>query len=393
MKAESKSFPLLSLFTQRFNDPYLEVLVFLGVKDSYSFSLTSASCYSVFRDEKLWINFCSTSLVAVKGLTFERLHNVKELMCYPSYYFMYYTLKDLKCSLFGYFQSIPLVYDRNYCKGGLFRISPLKSCIICVQINDKGEEIDEWKLFFRFDQHSKSLKLLNLSDSAEFFAVSFSTASVVLDYLWRSSFLSRSLERIPGPVCSTLVCDVRSTESGELLQDCQNCLGMFTSTYSSHGIEILHLSLQSSVRERFLFPGFADFGTIALVGLKITGDRNVPAGQVSFIIDIMNRNHSYSPPEIPTLVYPGNSKAKGRIIDWEKRKAFLHFSSLGYGQINRIPFEWNPEWVKCEFIVYKEPIESDEAVFTMIWRDDEVIGMHHALDFSLLPNHYETATP
>jgi hypothetical protein len=389
MKTESKSFPLLSLFTQRFNDPYLDVLVFLGVKDSYRFSIASMSCSLVFHDEKLWINYCSTSLSAVRGLSFERLRSMKEFMFYPSYYFMYYTLKDLKCSLFGYFQSIPLAYSRDYCKGGLFRISSNQSVVFCVQINDNGEEISEWKWFFRFDVLSKSLNLLNFADSAKFFEVGFCVKTLILDRISDSpikSLLSMAFEKIPEIIYPPLLSGVLSLDCRDVLQDCQGCLGLFTSTYSSHGTEILHLSLQTITRERFPFPGFDDFGSVALIGLKITGDRNVPAGQPSFVVDIMNRNHDYSPPEIPTVVFPGNSKAEPRIIDWQTRKPFLQFSSSGYGQINVIPFDWNPEWIKCEFLVYKEPIEADETVFTMIWRDEDFSGMDHALDFSFLPN-------
>lgn len=135
----------------------------------------------------------------------------------------------------------------------------------------------------------------------------------------------------------------------------RHCLGFFVSTYYAHGDEIILTStrplIDSCIESINQIQDFC--GQNMIYGLKITGDVNVPAGQLSFVVDL---GTAY---DIEEEVSDNNGSVSVcigyihvvtlRLID---RRAQMIRWYKGKCQINRTPGIWAPEWVDADFIVY-----------------------------------------
>jgi len=62
------------------------------------------------------------------------------------------------------------------------------------------------------------------------------------------------------------------------------------------------------------------------------------------------------------------------------RIPYIVFWARGYGQINRIPSVWNPEWVGCSFILFSD----QTGRFSILWDDDSQY-FRHSLEFEAYP--------
>lgn len=161
------------------------------------------------------------------------------------------------------------------------------------------------------------------------------------------------------------------------------CLGLFIAPYGSHGLEILHISFHGA--EEHSNHNSHNFGNVQLQGLKISGDPNVPAGQLSFCIDITNVIDPSVAIEMdlrPVVTFPPDS-LRPQILNIKDRLNNMLLWARGYGQINRNPPIWEPEWVGCSYILYSVPLKNNVR-FSIIW-DDESAYFLHAIDFVHLP--------
>jgi len=148
--------------------------------------------------------------------------------------------------------------------------------------------------------------------------------------------------------------------------------GLAIGEYGPHGAEILHLSIQApgaQTGNEFAEPA----GLLPcwrLRGLKVTGDRNVPNGQVSFCVDLSSSIDIAEAMQRETrpLVFQSAggayrqvfiSSAASRVAGWYR----------GKGQINKYPDRWSPEWVDCSFMVYHKPCNFSGATGVLIWDD------------------------
>lgn len=158
------------------------------------------------------------------------------------------------------------------------------------------------------------------------------------------------------------------------------CLGLFIAPYGSHGLEILHISFHGAEDH-----GNPNFGNVQLQGLKISGDPNVPAGQLSFCVDITNVIDpavAIDMDQRPVVTFPLDS-LRPQILNIRDRLNNMLLWARGYGQINRNPPIWEPEWVGCSYILYSVPLKNNVR-FSIIW-DDESAFFLHAIDFVHLP--------
>jgi hypothetical protein len=170
---------------------------------------------------------------------------------------------------------------------------------------------------------------------------------------------------------------------GQQLHPClTQCVGIFTAIYGPHGCEILHLSV-----EEFAGDGAEGPARLELKALKATGDRNVPAGNYSFIIDLSHsldfaeemqrdtRQVSVMSPALPTT---------SMVLNFSERRPSIAKWYRGKGQINRVPGVWAPEWVDCSLIIYEELLPSTGARCTVIWEDADSLLWRHAMDINPL---------
>ncbi len=172
--------------------------------------------------------------------------------------------------------------------------------------------------------------------------------------------------------------------------------GLYYAIYGSHGLEILQLDRIE--------------GTTQYRALKLTGDPNVPANQISFRFDCNPDNcrpgpyDSHRDDPFPTATGPRPIlcfEIDGIIPNMEvqlERRPVCTVISNAQGQINRNPRVWQPEWIQATIVMYDYGLdvgssvensarsvenrldESERAVFSVIF-EDEGEDYRHVMDF------------
>ena len=182
--------------------------------------------------------------------------------------------------------------------------------------------------------------------------------------------------------------------------------------YGPHGVEVLQLE---HVGPDSQDPPNCPIHGLRSQALKLIGDPNVPASKHSFVFDLIQGVYhgQYNP--IVHDPFPG-SHGPRPIVSFEAQQGMPAFIDLAerpvvgvfsnaVGQINRLPGEWQPEWVAATVVVYgtnsnltrgaDDVIERDSveglhlrggpASFGVIF-EDEGFEFRHIMDFYPLPN-------
>ncbi|KAL4539794.1 hypothetical protein Ndes2437B_g01854 [Nannochloris sp. 'desiccata'] len=167
--------------------------------------------------------------------------------------------------------------------------------------------------------------------------------------------------------------------------------GLYYAIYAGHGLEILQL-------ERIRETRYS--------AVKLTGDANVPATQISFHFDSSTDNvrpgaydnHRDDPFPAASGPRPMVSFADfmflnvGHLVVNMEERPVRTVISNAQGQINRNPEVWSPELVQATVVVYDYDLdksvtasdvdldESDRAVFSVIF-EDQGEPYRHVMDF------------
>jgi hypothetical protein len=173
--------------------------------------------------------------------------------------------------------------------------------------------------------------------------------------------------------------------------------GLYYAFYGNHGAEIVQLERVEGTRYS---------------ALKLTGDPNVPATQISFQFDASTENAKPGPynsdrddpfqtssgfrPVVTHLV----NRTWPILVHIEDRPVCTVISNA-QGQINRDPDVWSPEMVQATVVVYDYDlstsstyaahdgvvhlVESKRAVFSVIF-EDYGAPTRHVMDFYLCPH-------
>ncbi|CAM9696984.1 unnamed protein product [Discosporangium mesarthrocarpum] len=159
--------------------------------------------------------------------------------------------------------------------------------------------------------------------------------------------------------------------------------GLWSAPYGSHGLEILQVKESSDVNSagtasqgkdsaasRMTVNTLED-GIIKevagreLVGTKVIGDSNVPAGKCSFVIDLDRHFDPYVEVDLDSRPVVSFLPTGATIGDLSTRVSNVKHWFKGKGQINRIPGVWNPEWVVVDCLEYK----SGPKGFSVVWSE------------------------
>lgn len=90
-----------------------------------------------------------------------------------------------------------------------------------------------------------------------------------------------------------------------------------------------------------------------LFGTKVTGDANVPAGELSFAVamdKICDINEELEADRRSVILFTTGGAV---MADLSNRRSSIALWRKGRGQINRTPGQWNPEWVDVDFVAYQ----------------------------------------
>eukprot|EP01031_Cornospumella_fuschlensis_P039699 gene39699-48336_t len=376
---------LLFSLKQASYDSLLEVLMFLEASECVSLGASSKYLSDVAKDEKLWRRICVTRIVSF-GQQLSLINVAMQLVGVSDYLNFYIAFRNLRQPLFGWFMKSPL--RANSYKGGLYCVSRTEHRLILMSVNHDGTIVMGEVCYLLYNLTSKCLHAINVASIGQSRRVKFREDSTIqlignrTQLLGISAELSEVLRPLPnrmqvvGSVCPAV---------GELVSCVQGCLGLFTAPYGSHGIEILHLSIHSQSAPNAIHHNDLDFGALQLHGLKVTGDPNVPASQLSFCINLMSLldiSEALLQDQRPVVIFP-SLQLPPIVISLLDRRAHMLLWARGYGQINRNPNVWSPEWVGCGFILYKTSLPDSLARFTVVW-DDESDMFRHGMDFRAL---------
>lgn len=391
------------------SDSFFDVLNFLTPKECCKLGL---SCHSIIRfteDERVWRHY---SLMYIKGFQAEKFQSLpflkllKSAIGFPNFKHLYVMLRSLEFSLIGSFRLMPPFSTLNL-NGGLYCGRFAESKLLFHRVNTAGNTVHDGNSFFiRYVPERKALvaspclsgpgyeKMIKLDSQINIIPIE--EGQMIIDNECNSVSRSKEitiLKSIPS-CCSSAVslprCEIRMLLS---------CLGLFVAPYGEHGLEILHISIHQDGKNPSMqqFNNLEDNemqidrvdssqGNIMLQGLKISGDPNVPAGELSFYVDMNNMvdpRAALFADQRAVVTFPPDSRSP-EILSLEGRLDSMLFWARGYGQINRNPPTWDPEWVSCSYILYNTPLKNNVR-FSIVW-DDESDFFRHAIDFVHLPS-------
>lgn len=102
-----------------------------------------------------------------------------------------------------------------------------------------------------------------------------------------------------------------------------------------------------------------------LFGTKVTGDANVPAGEVSFAVAMdksCDIDEELEADRRSVILFTTGGAV---MADLSNRRPSIVLWRKARGQINRIPGQWNPEWVDVDFVAYQP---GARCAFSVVFR-------------------------
>jgi len=339
-----------------------------------------------------------------------------------------------KC-IFGYYRVVPPLHERGssympfLSRGGLVLLRRSPSRLIIESVQPTGQRVVKSVLAFDAEQE-RLCDMVVHSQRRPDPVVATPTGGLII-----SNDILPNLHLEP---LNTLV-EVTSQEylENDLLT---SLTGLYTAAYGGHGLEIIEVSLVEAAtaaarsvvvrpQQGFLADVAEMFGLdndaeeednqgesqeypLQLQGLKIVGDPNVPANQLTFCVNgsvVMDHAQALleDPRPVammaPSLALLAALQADGEIqepqqqhehqqqqqqlnveiVDFTARLDKIGLWLGGYGQINMNPSHWQPKWVAVNLIVYKKPL-STGARFSLIWAD-EGNAVRHGMEFYPTP--------
>ena len=166
----------------------------------------------------------------------------------------------------------------------------------------------------------------------------------------------------------------------ESLAHLRGAVGVFTSCYGPHGLEAVCTSFQP-----VLPPAHAPnaevlelCGPVVLYGLKLTGDPNIPARNLTFMV---NAADSVSLSAVVHSIGPDTALhvySIDRVISrttLRDRLSDIVMCLNGKAQVNAFHDLWDPAWEDITFVLYRIT-EENRTSFSVIFRD-----MQYMMDF------------
>lgn len=204
---------------------------------------------------------------------------------------------------------------------------------------------------------------------------SLSVKCVGTQLLMKSSLSTLSYEPVSRPA------NLQRFETELWYPSIRHLLGLTIASYGSHGLETISIQLSHPETSNTHHP--SSIGHPRLEGLKIIGDRNVPAAQFSFLIDLsclFNPHRRLEQDPRPVIAVPQSGPL--HVFDLRQRIENVQCWFRGMGQINKMQAIWMPEWVGVDFVVYKDSKLVNGALFSLVWDDDEMV--RHIIDYKPL---------
>jgi hypothetical protein len=385
------------------SETVVEIIYFLYPAEAATYGVSCKAARTLVNDHHLW-NFYGTKILANIQSPIRTQEYVQEailLLQFPTSKSLYLCMQSAKRSLIGWYMIVPS-QEENSSSG-----NNNQSCggLVCIQLNTfhgqrvvtlevieaSGECISTMKIRYSND-HKKLICYLDDEDDGLFSFEFGPRGEIELQCLPDKNEMSYNnndksnyfLQPLPQNFQRSKRKDSDySSNRNEVLNDIGRIAGLFTAPYGSHGNELLHISLTEN--EGRISEDNSDVNDdepyYVVDGLKVTGDPNVPAAQLSFTVDVTNSREFYSwivSDRRPIIFFSNNGVVDATLMS--ERQTNIRAAYRGKGQINRLPDVWDPEWVDLTLVIYNDPTTSNGATFSIVW-DDIGEPYRHLMDF------------
>lgn len=370
-----------------------EVIYFLNPVDASNYGATCKHARHLICNQYLW-SFYGTKFIACIQSPAREISYVAEAVSalkFPDPKSLYTCLHKAKRSLIGWHRIVPHVEENlsadqaRFTRGGLvclrreFETESSENIVLEI-IEPSGKLVCKMSIIYIACQQKLICKL---HDKGVFF-LEFCESGIKLIAISRD--MNYLIQPLPRNFQESKTNDYSRTRT-PVINSVARIIGLFVARYGSHGLELLHVSLIEN-DERISDGVDAQQHTeqkgpfYVLNGLKVTGDPNVPAAQLSFTVDVTHPKNFYSwilSDSRPIILFTENGVVDATVmID---RQNNIQAAYRGKGQINREPDIWDPEWVDMTLVVYHNSSSARGASFSIVW-DDVGETYRHLMDFS-----------
>lgn len=369
-----------------------EVICFLDPVDATNYGATCNLAKHLVRNNYLWDFFGTKFLANLQSPA--RAHDfVKEAIAalqFPDPKSLYLCLHKAKHSLLGWYRVVPHLEDDltsqpHFSRGGLVCLRLAKitanapSAVVLEIIDPSGRTLCRMTTLFSEDRKSLECRLNN-------------KRLFQLEFCDNGGIKLKAVSRNGNYLLQPLPCNFQKSKAEEcpasrsaVHSRVSSITGLFVARYGSHGLELLHVSLVEN-DERVLEGPDAHNSDLSecfyvINGLKVTGDPNVPAAQLSFTVDVTHLKDFYSwivADTRPVIVFSDDGVVDATLMT--TRQNNIRAAYRGKGQINRIPDVWDPEWVDLTLVIYRDPSVANGSSFSIVW-DDIGEAYRHLMDF------------
>eukprot|EP00596_Hydrurales_sp_CCMP1899_P007069 CAMPEP_0119044378 /NCGR_PEP_ID=MMETSP1177-20130426/31024_1 /TAXON_ID=2985 /ORGANISM="Ochromonas sp, Strain CCMP1899" /LENGTH=380 /DNA_ID=CAMNT_0007014419 /DNA_START=83 /DNA_END=1222 /DNA_ORIENTATION=+ len=335
-----------------------EIVYFLSPGEALNYGTTCKLARRLVCHNYLW-DYYSTKFLSGIHSPERKKEFVQEAVLtlnFPSPKSLYSCLSKAKNSLIGWYRIVPCSQKDlpeeqiPSPRGGLvcLRLNKLNNgCpaeVITLEIIEpSGRALCQMKVAYSEGRQ----KLTCYMERKELFVLKFGQqGGIKMEAISRNSnFLLQPLphnfERSKTKLCL-------STQ-GAVLKNVSSIIGLFVAPYGSHGLELIHISLienDKRVLEAIDMQSSESNKPFYVInGLKVTGDANVPAAQLSFTVDVTHKTDHDSWIALdtrPTILFSGNGHMNTTLMG--DRQNNICSAYRGKGQINRESDVWDPEW-------------------------------------------------
>ena len=128
--------------------------------------------------------------------------------------------------------------------------------------------------------------------------------------------------------------------------------GLYIGVYGPHGYELLHVRWQAQEAGEAALPSYLA-GPGLLLATKVTGDPNVPCGQLTFAARASPPDAAFADDRPAyTVEVLGRRQVEGRAVVLGVRRRAATCELRAAMQINVEPGTWAPSWLPASVLVY-----------------------------------------
>ena len=356
-------------------DCIYEITEFLTAIECYNFSMSGKAIQKIVDSERTWKYFIQNRIsgfnTGFRNNYFSIIY-LKDLLGFRTAKDFYLSFRRLEVHILGWLRALPPFNE----DGGLFLGKCIENELQFQFIDIDGEVVHNKSFKISYDNDLRCLVAQPFNSIGVSFRVELGKKIKFLPVSLSSSpsLFNITFESIIATIDASTNIIRNSSNTEQDLSVLETIMGFNTSRYNQGCVvEILNLSVVNQSSSSWMKPvdirSFSSiyFGHLQLHGWKVTGDENVPSGEVSFCINLDRE-----------------VDARTRLLWWQRRIAY--YPSIPYGRENfsveerqdniaawfsgymqiALPGFRQQSWSPCQFILYRTPL-ANGVRFNIVW--------------------------